>query len=242
VAVVGENGAGKTTLVKLLLRFYEPTGGRITVDGVDLTSFELAAWRDATSAAFQDFARFQFPVRHSIGVSARPDIEASLAGDRAMAEEEDGVEAGDRAVAEAMARAAAGDLHGALPDGLATMLGREFAEGVELSVGQWQKVAIARAMMRRSPLLLVLDEPTASLDAQTEHQLFDHFTGVARSLGRQTGAVTLLVSHRFSTVRTADVVVVVADNQVVEVGSHDELVELGGRYAELYRLQASSYR
>jgi ATP-binding cassette subfamily B protein len=231
VAVVGENGAGKTTLVKLLLRLYEPTRGRITVDGVDLAGFDLAEWRAAASAAFQDFARFQFLARQSIGLS--------------VPEATDDGRVTDRLLAEAVERAAARDLHDALPDGMATMLGREFADGIELSVGQWQKVAIARAMVRlvesdRTPMLLVLDEPTASLDAPTEHELFDHFTGVARSVSRQTGAI--LVSHRFSTVRAADLVVVVADNRVVEVGTHDQLLDLGGRYAELYNLQAASYR
>jgi ATP-binding cassette, subfamily B, bacterial len=239
VAVVGENGAGKTTLVKLLLRFYEPTRGRITVDGVDLASLDVRAWRAATSAAFQDFARFQFLARHSIGLSALPTTGEPASGPEF--EPEPDIVA-DRAIAEAVERAAARDLYGVLPDGLGTMLGREFADGIELSIGQWQKVAIARAMLRRSPLLLVLDEPTASLDAQTEHELFDHFTGLARTVGRETGAITLLVSHRFSTVRTADLVVVVADNRVAEVGSHDELVAVGGRYAELYALQAASYR
>jgi ATP-binding cassette subfamily B protein len=224
VAVVGENGAGKTTLVKLLLRFYEPTEGRITVDGVDLAAIDVADWRSRTSAAFQDFARLQVVARHSIGVGWLPDADD------------------DAAVARATERAAAGDLAGLLPDGLGTMLGREFDEGTELSIGQWQKVAVARAMMRARPLLLVLDEPTASLDATTEHELFDHFTGAARGAAGRTGAVTVLVSHRFSTVRTADQVLVVAGNRVAEAGTHDELMSRGGLYAELYGLQARSYR
>jgi len=223
VAVVGENGAGKTTLVKLLLRFYEPTEGRITVDGVDLAAIDVGDWRARTSAAFQDFARLQLVARHSIGVGRLPDADD------------------DTAVTRATERAAAAELPGRLPDGLATMLGREFEEGTELSIGQWQKVAVSRAMMRPTPLLLVLDEPTASLDAPTEHELFDRFTGAARSAARRAGAVTLLVSHRFSTVRTADLVLVVAGRRVVEAGSHDELMALGGLYAELYGLQAQSY-
>lgn len=223
VAIVGENGAGKTTLVKLLLRFYEPTGGRITVDGVDLADIDVDGWRARTSAAFQDFARLQLVARASIGVGWLPRVDD------------------EPAVAEAMRRAAAADLHGSLPDGLSTMLGREFEEGTELSIGQWQKVAVARAMMRPAPLLLVLDEPTASLDAPTEHELFDRFTGAAGQLARERGAITVLVSHRFSTVRTADLVVVVAGNRVAEAGTHDELVARGGLYAELYGLQARSY-
>jgi ATP-binding cassette subfamily B protein len=234
VAIVGENGAGKTTLVKLLLRFYEPTTGRITVDGVDLTSYAVDDWRRVASAAFQDFARLQLVARHSVGVGWLP----ALAPDGTDRPAEDV----DPLVAAAIDRAAAGDLPGLLPDGFDTMLGREFAEGLELSIGQWQKVAIARAMMRTEPLLLVLDEPTASLDAQTEHELFAHFTGAARSLARTTGAITVLVSHRFSTVRSADLVVVVAERRIAEVGSHDELMAAGGLYAELYDLQARSYR
>jgi ATP-binding cassette subfamily B protein len=223
VAVVGENGAGKTTLVKLLLRFYEPTRGRITVDGTDLAAIDPVDWRQRTSAAFQDFARLQLVARHSIGVGRLPDADD------------------DEAVAAATVRAAAADLPGRLPDGLGTMLGREFGDGVDLSIGQWQKVAVSRAMMRPAPLLLVLDEPTASLDAPTEHQLFDHFTGAARVAARRVGAITVLVSHRFSTVRTADLVLVVAGDRVAEAGTHDELVALGGLYAELYALQARSY-
>jgi ATP-binding cassette subfamily B protein len=224
VAIVGENGAGKTTLVKLLLRFYEPTAGRITVDGVELTRFAIDDWRQRTSAAFQDFARFQLLARHSVGVGWLPGHDD------------------DELVTAAVDRAAAGGLHDVLPDGLGTMLGREFADGLELSIGQWQKVAIARAMMRTSPLLLVLDEPTASLDAHTEHELFDHFTGAARTLARTTGAITVLVSHRFSTVRSADLVVVVAGNRIAESGTHDQLMAASGLYAELYDLQARSYR
>ena len=180
-------------------------------------------WRGRTSAAFQDFAQLQLVARHSIGVGWLPHADD------------------DAAVAEATTRAAASDLHQVLPHGLATQLGREFEDGTELSIGQWQKVAVSRAMMRAAPLLLVLDEPTASLDAPTEHELFDHFTGAARVVARQTGAITLLVSHRFSTVRTADLVVVVAGGRVTEVGTHRELLDLDGHYAELYHLQARSY-
>jgi ATP-binding cassette subfamily B protein len=224
VAIVGENGAGKTTLVKLLLRFYEPTSGRITVDGVDLATFDVEEWRARASAAFQDFARFQLLARHSVGVGWLPDLDE------------------DPAVAAAIDRAAAADLYGTLPRGLATMLGREFEDGMELSMGQWQKVAIARAMMRRAPLLLLLDEPTASLDAPTEHALFERFAGAAQLVAAETGAITILVSHRFSTVRMADAVVVIADGRVAEAGSHAELMARGGLYAELYDLQARSYR
>ena len=224
VAIVGENGAGKTTLVKLLLRFYEPTTGRILVDGVDLREIPPDDWREATSAGFQDFARFQLLARQSVGVGALDalDDEALVVG--------------------ALARASASDLPDSLPEGLATPLGREFADGVDLSLGQWQKVAIGRAMMRETPVVLALDEPTASLDATTEHALFERFAGAATAAARARGAVTLLVSHRFSTVRMADLIVVVAGGRVAEAGSHDELIARGGLYAELYELQARSYR
>ena len=222
VAIVGENGAGKTTLVKLLCRFYEPTSGALTVDGIALDRFDLDEWRDAVSAGFQDFARFQFSARDSVGVGRLDDL-----GDDAL-------------VRAALSRAAAGDLPDRLPDGLGTQLGRDF-DGVELSVGQWQKVALGRAMMRTTPLLLVLDEPTASLDAHTEHELFQRYTAAAASAGRARGAVTMLVSHRFSTVRMADIIVVVAGGRVAEAGSHHELMAARGLYAELFTLQASNY-
>ena len=224
VAIVGENGAGKTTLVKLLSRFYEPTAGTITVDGTDLRRFDVAGWRARTSAGFQDFARLQLVARESVGVG---DVERM---------------GSDPAVARALQRAAASDLHEALPHGLATRLGRTFPGGVELSLGQWQKVALARASMREAPLLLVLDEPTASLDAPTEHALFEHFAGAAAEVARRAGAVTILVSHRFSTVRMADLILVVAGGRIVERGDHDALVAAGGLYAELYGLQARAYR
>ena len=224
VAIVGENGAGKTTLAKLLMRFYEPTNGAILVDGVDVRRFEVDAWRNRLSAGFQDFAKLQFLARESVGVGSLAHIED------------------DRAVVAALDRGAAGDLMGALPAGLVTQLGREFDGGVDLSTGQWQKLALARAMMREEPLVLLLDEPTASLDAATEHALFERFAGQARRAARRTGAVTLLVSHRFSTVRMADLILVVEGGRIVERGAHDVLMALGGRYAELYGLQARSYR
>jgi len=224
VAIVGENGAGKTTLVKLLLRFYEPTQGAILADGVDIRRFEVGAWRDRLSAGFQDFARLQFVAHESVGVGSLPDIDDAAA------------------VTVALERAAAADLPGRLPAGLATQLGRDFDGGVDLSTGQWQKVAVARAMMRENPLVLLLDEPTASLDAATEHALFERFAGQAKRAASRTGAITMLVSHRFSTVRMADLILVVGDGRVIERGTHDDLVLAGGRYAELYELQARSYR
>jgi len=223
VAVVGENGAGKTTLVKLLLRFYDPSEGRITVDGVDLRRFGAAGWRSRTSASFQDFARLNLVARHSVGVGLLERVDD------------------DDAVLGALDRGGGAGLPDGLPDGLDTQLGPEFDGGVDLSAGQWQKVALSRAMMRENPLLFVLDEPTASLDASTEHALFERFTDQARRAASENGAITVLVSHRFSTVRMADLILVVAGGRVTEVGTHRELVDLDGHYAELYRLQARSY-
>jgi ATP-binding cassette, subfamily B, bacterial len=224
VAIVGENGAGKTTLVKLLTRLYEPTGGNILVDGVDLRRFDVADWRERAAAGFQDFGRLHFVVRESVGVGDLPAVDS------------------EQSVRAALTRAAATELPDDLPDGLRTQLGREFDGGTDLSVGQWQKVALARAMMRPAPLLLVLDEPTASLDAPTEHSLFERFTAAAREAAAANGAITILVSHRFSTVRTADLILVVGEGRILEAGSHEELVRRGGVYAELYELQAAAYR
>jgi ATP-binding cassette subfamily B protein len=224
VAIVGENGAGKTTLAKLLMRFYEPTEGAILVDGVDIRRFEVEAWRERLSAGFQDFAKLQFLARESVGVGSLPHLDDVPA------------------VVGALERGAAGDLVASLPAGLDTQLGREFDGGVDISTGQWQKLALARAMMREDPLLLLLDEPTASLDAATEHALFERFAGQARRAAGRTGAVTLLVSHRFSTVRMADLILVVENGRVVESGDHCQLMAAAGRYAELYGLQATGYQ
>jgi ATP-binding cassette subfamily B protein len=224
VAIVGENGAGKTTLVKLLSRFYEPSSGSIVVDGIDMRRFAVLEWRQRLAAGFQDFARLQLLARESIGVG---DVDAM---------------ANDGAIMDALARAAARDLPDRLPSALETQLGREFEGGVDLSLGQWQKVALGRAMMRQRILLLILDEPTASLDAPTEHALFEHFARAARDYAASSGAITVLVSHRFSTVRMADLILVAANGRIVERGTHAELVRLDGLYAELYGLQASAYR
>lgn len=224
VAIVGENGAGKTTIVKLLSRFYAPTEGRITVDGTDLADLDVDQWRARMSAGFQDFERFEFLARETVGVG-----ELSRLGDAAF-------------VSAALDRAAAADVVPTLPKGLETQLGKSFDDGVELSGGQWQKLALGRAMMRPAPLLLVLDEPTASLDAETEHALFERYSSATARVARAKGGITILVSHRFSTVRMADQIVVVDGGRVVDAGSHDELVSRGGLYAELYALQARSYQ
>ena len=228
VALVGENGAGKTTLVKLLARMYEPTAGRILVDGEDLAEMPAPAWRDRLAGAFQDFFRFEFRAQRTVGV-----------GDAERMDEQP-------AVATAVGRAGAEDVVAALSDGLETQLGPTWPEGVEVSFGQWQKLSLARGFMRDEPLLLVLDEPTAALDAETEHALFERYASAARGgTGRDeatNGRITLLVSHRFSTVRMADLIVVMDGARIVEVGTHDALVAANGQYAELYEIQAAAYR
>jgi len=224
VAIVGDNGAGKSTLVKLLARYYEPTSGTITVDGVDLRRMPAAEWRARLSAGFQDHARLELVASQAVGLGHLPELDDLDAH------------------AAALERAAASDVLATLPDGLSTQLGKAFAEGHELSGGQWQKVALGRAMMRAEPLLLLLDEPTAALDAEAEHQLFDRYSAAAREVRARTGGITVLVSHRFSTVRAADLIVVVDGHGIAEHGSHDDLMALDGLYAELFELQASSYR
>jgi ATP-binding cassette subfamily B protein len=224
VALVGENGAGKTTLVKLLTGMYRPTAGSIQLDEVSLDELDVEAWRRRTTAAFQDFVRFELLIGESVGVGDLPRI------------------ADEQAIRTALDRAHGTDALDGLPDGLGTPLGRSLANGRDLSGGQWQKVALGRAMMRDRPLLLVLDEPTASLDAPTEAALFERYIGASRRGAQRSGAVTLFVSHRFSTVRAADLIVVLHEGRVVEVGSHDDLIARGGRYAELFELQARAYR
>jgi ATP-binding cassette subfamily B protein len=222
VAFVGENGAGKSTLVKLLCRMYEPTAGRILIDGVDLSELDVDGWRARVSAAFQDFARLEFVAQRAVGV-----------GD--LARLDDGLAARD-----ALARAGCSDVLQALSGGLGAVLGARWQSGVDPSAGQWQKLALGRAMMREEPLLMVFDEPTASLDALAEHALFERFRQAA-ARRRAAGGITALVSHRFSTVRSADLIVVTHDGGVAELGSHAELLRRRGIYAELYGMQARAY-
>ena len=224
VALVGENGAGKTTLVKLLARMYDPTAGALLVDGADLRTIDPASWRLKMSAGFQDFVKYEWSARDVVGI-----------GDTDRIDDE-------AAIRRALVRGDAEPVVDKLPDGLDTQLGKKFTGGVELSGGQWQRLALARAFMRERPLLLLLDEPTAALDPEAEHLLFERFAEASQVAARETGGVTVLVSHRFSTVRMADLIVVMIDGRIAEVGSHEELVELGGRYAELFEMQARAYR
>jgi ATP-binding cassette subfamily B protein len=217
VAVVGENGAGKTTLVKILCRFYRPTAGAVLVDGTDLQSFAVGDWWPELSGGFQDFARFELRLREAVGIA---DIPALGDGPR---------------ISEAMDRVGAD-----LGMDLEQQLGQQWPGGVDLSEGQWQKVAMARAMMRPEPVLLVLDEPTSGLDPHAEHDLFELFAEAAET-ARRRGAIAVFVSHRFSTVRMADHIVVMAGGRVVEQGDHASLLAQEGLYRELYGIQARAY-
>jgi ATP-binding cassette, subfamily B, bacterial len=217
IALIGENGAGKTTLVKLLARLYEPTGGAILLDGIDLREYDVDSLRAEIGVIFQDYMRYDMLVRENIGfgrieeLSNQPRVES--AARKSMAD----------------------PLIARLERGYDQMLGRRFENGVDLSAGQWQKVALGRAYMRDAQVL-ILDEPTASLDARAEYEVFLRFADLTR------GRMAVLISHRFSTVRMADRILVLADGELIEQGSHQQLVALGGRYAELFELQAAGYR
>jgi ATP-binding cassette subfamily B protein len=223
VAIVGENGAGKTTLVKLLAKMYEPTSGSIFVDETPLARVPADAWRARMAGAFQDFFRFELSARHSVGLGDVPRMDD------------------EPAVTRAVDRAGASDVISRLASGLETQLGPTWPGGVEVSFGQWQKLALARGFMRDHPLLLVLDEPTAALDSETEHALFERYADAARHEDGD-GRITILVSHRFSTVRMAGLIVVLDGARLVEVGTHEELMEKAGQYSQLYTIQASAYR
>jgi ATP-binding cassette subfamily B protein len=217
LALVGQNGAGKTTFIKLLTRLYDPTEGRILLDGKDLRHYEPDDLRRRIGVIFQDFAQYQLLVRENIGFGSVPHLEDDAQLGRA-------VESGG-----------ASEVVGSLKEGLATPLGRWFRDGVELSGGQWQKIALARAFMRESADILVLDEPTAALDAEAEHAVFERFRRLTE------GRTSILISHRFPTVRMADRIVVIEKGRVVEQGTHQELVSADGRYARLFALQAQGY-
>jgi len=225
IAIVGENGAGKTTLVKLLAKMYEPSSGSIFLDDTPLARVPAGDWRARLAGAFQDFFRFEFRAGHTVGLGDVPRLDD------------------ESAVVVAVERAGASDVVARLTSGLDTQLGPTWPGGVELSFGQWQKLALARGFMRDLPLLLVLDEPTAALDAETEHALFERYAAAARGTGEgPSGRITILVSHRFSTVRMADLIVVLDGARLVEVGTHEELMAKRGQYSELYNIQAAAYR
>jgi ATP-binding cassette, subfamily B, bacterial len=219
LAIVGENGAGKTTLVKLLARLYDPTGGRIAVDGTDLRRLDPGSWQRRVAAIFQDFVRYQLPVTDNVGFGA-----LDRAGDRA-------------ALAEAARQGGATEVIEGLPYGWETVLSREFDKGTDVSGGQWQKIALARALfaVHAGADVLVLDEPTAQLDARAEADFFERFLDLTQ------GRTTIVISHRFSTVRKADRIVVLEHGRVVEQGTHEELVAAGGRYAEMFAVQAARF-
>ena len=217
LALVGENGAGKTTLIKLITRLYDPTEGRILLDGVDLREYDPAELRRQVGVIFQDYLRYQMTMAQNIAVG---NIDRQ----------------GDRELIEAAARQSlAHALAERLPAQYDQELGRRFRSGVELSGGEWQKVALARAYMRDAQLL-ILDEPTAALDARAEYEVFQRFADLTK------GRTAVLISHRFSTVRMADRILVLEKGEMLEIGSHEELLERGGKYAELFELQASGYR
>jgi len=224
VAIVGENGAGKTTLVKLLAKLYEPSSGAILIDGTPLSRMVAADWRERITGALQDFFRFEFRARQTIGLGDVERIEDELA------------------VLAAAARAGADEVVTRLPSGLDTQLGRTWPGGAEPSFGQWQKLSLARGFMRDAPLVQVLDEPTAALDAETEHALFERYAAAARAEGDANGRITIFVSHRFSTVRMADLIIVLDGARLAEAGSHEELMARRGPYSELYGIQAAAYR
>jgi len=218
LALVGENGSGKTTLIKLLTRLYRPDSGRVLLEGLDLAEWDETTLRQRVGVIFQDFARYQLKVGENVG-----------AGDvRRFEDEAEWKIASDKGMASPFVEA--------MPAGFHTQLGKWFRDGRELSGGQWQKIALSRAFMRSSADILVLDEPTAAMDAAAEAQIFEHFRALTKE------RIAILISHRFSTVRMADQIVVIENGRIVERGSHAELMALDGHYARLFSLQAQGYR
>jgi ATP-binding cassette subfamily B protein len=217
IALIGENGAGKTTLVKLLARLYDPTAGQILLDGVDLREYDVEDLRKEIGVIFQDYMRYELLVKENIGFGKIEDLadcsRIEMAAQKSMAFQ----------------------VIGKLPNGYDQMIGRRFDGGVDLSGGEWQKFALARAYMRDAQLL-ILDEPTATLDARAEYEVFRRFAELTK------GRMAVLISHRFSTVRMADRILVLQNGRIFEQGTHAHLVALGGQYAELFELQAAGYR
>lgn len=218
LAIVGENGSGKTTLIKLLTRLYTPDSGRIFLDGLDLQEWDVDVLRRRIGVIFQNFVRYQFTVGENIGVGDVEHLENKTlwqtAAEKGMAQ----------------------SFIDQLPQSFQTQLGRWFKGGQELSGGQWQKIALSRAFMRSQADILVLDEPTSAIDAQAEFEIFNHFRAITQN------QMVLLISHRFSTVRMADKILVIENGEVIEQGTHEELLEVGGRYAKLFMLQAAGYQ
>ena len=233
IALVGENGAGKTTITKLLARLYDPSEGRILLDGIDLRDYDLASLREAIGVIFQDFVRYDMRFDENVGVGEIDGVSAYLAEVR-DAKPADAI-APPSGIVTAAERSLASSLLPRFTDGYRQMLGRRFDDGVDLSGGEWQKVALARAYMR-SAQLLILDEPTAALDARAEFDVFVRFNEL------MAGRMAVVISHRFSTVRMADRIVVLGDGKVIEQGTHEALVAGGGLYAELFEMQAAGYR
>jgi ATP-binding cassette subfamily B protein len=223
VAIVGGNGAGKTTIGKLLCRLYDPTEGQVRYAGQDLRTLDVTGWRAGTSAAYQDFVRFELTAGDGVGIGDLPYVD-------------DVARIGD-----ALRAAAAGALVARLPAGLATPLGDSFPDGIDLSTGQWQRLAVARAFMRGAPRLVVFDEPTASLDPETEQRLFQQYAAESRRRRESGDGAVVIITHRLGSVRFADRIVVVDAGAVVETGTHDELIAADGRYAVLMRTHATAY-
>jgi ATP-binding cassette subfamily B protein len=217
IALIGENGQGKTTVVKLITRLYDPTEGQILLDGVDLRDYSLDDLHREMGVIFQDFMRYEMTVRENIGVGQ---VEVTHT---------------DEEIARAAQKSLAAEVVKKLPGGYDQMLGRRFVTGLDLSGGEWQRIALARAYLRDAQLL-ILDEPTAALDAKSELEVFERFAELT------AGKMALLISHRFSTVRMADRIVVLAGGRLVEAGTHQQLMALGGQYAEMFEMQAASYR
>ena len=217
LAIVGENGAGKTTLIKLLCRFYDPTDGQIFIDDVPLHQYRLESLRQKIAPVFQDFSHFFLTAGENIGIGNVEQVND------------------ESAIIQAAEQGQADTVVSQLSDGYETLLGRHFDGGTDLSGGEWQKIAISRAFMRDAEIL-ILDEPTAALDAESEYALFQHFKMLTQ------GVTTLLISHRFSTVRMADRILVIDEGKILEEGTHEQLMNKGGRYATLYRMQSEKYQ
>jgi ATP-binding cassette, subfamily B, bacterial len=223
IAVVGRNGAGKTTIGKLLCRLYDPDSGGIEWDDTDLRSLGIDQWRGATSAAYQDFVRFELSLLESVGIGDLPRIHDK------------------EQVVRALGRAGGASLADRLPDGLDTELGESFPSGRKLSEGQWQQVAVARALMRQRPRVLLFDEPTASFDAETERRLFQEYADAAAAVQASGNGIVVIITHRLGSVMFADQIVVLEQGTIVESGTHSELLSVGGLYSDLYLSQAEMY-